>query len=163
MTIREAHYGSIRRKPGLIDVCTRTERHFSVVNSGGRSLARPVITTPEGHRLPANVRPLQGGNDTPNSKPLHPLLVGTNLKDAFTHPSFDDGGFPGTYGSCGADNKIDYLLLSPNLTKRVNRGGVLRRGMWPGVRPKRWDVYDQVKEKSDAAADHAAVWVDIDS
>jgi len=34
--------------------------------------------------------------------------------------------------------------------------------MRPGVRPKRWDVYDQVKEKSDAAADHAAVWVDID-
>jgi len=101
-------------------------------------------------------------NDTPNSKPLHPLLVGTNLKDAFTHRSFDDGGFPGTYGSCGVGNKIDYLLLSPTLTERVNRGGVLRTGMWPGFRPERWDVYDELKEKSEAASDHAAVWVDID-
>jgi endonuclease/exonuclease/phosphatase family metal-dependent hydrolase len=101
-------------------------------------------------------------NDTPESKPLHPLLADTDLKDAFTHHSFDDGGFPGTYGSCGADNKIDYLLLSPALMAKVEQGGVLRKGMWPGVRPKKWDVYDEVKEKSDAASDHAAVWVDID-
>lgn len=101
-------------------------------------------------------------NDTPDSKPLHPLLAETALKDAFEHPSFDDGGFPGTYGACDAKNKIDYLLLSPELFARVTKGGVLRKGMWPGVRPKKWDVYAEVKEKSDAASDHAAVWVDLD-
>lgn len=101
-------------------------------------------------------------NDTPDSAPLRPLLVGTGLQDAFEHPDFDDGGHPGTYGSCTAANKIDYLLLSPALMERVTKGGVLRKGMWPGVRPKKWDVYPELKEKRDAASDHAAIWVDVD-
>jgi hypothetical protein len=28
---------------------------------------------------------------------------------------FDDGGFPGTFGTRAARNKIDYVLLSPSL------------------------------------------------
>ncbi|WP_348625969.1 endonuclease/exonuclease/phosphatase family protein [Rhizobium sp. IBUN] len=51
-------------------------------------------------------------NDTPDSAPLAPLKEST-LKDAFTHPAFDDGGFPGTFGLGNAGNKIDYLFLSP--------------------------------------------------
>lgn len=101
-------------------------------------------------------------NDTPDSDPLKPLLAGTNLKDAFVHPAFDDGGHPGTYGSCTAANKIDYLLLSPPLMDKVKKGGVIRMGMWPGVRPKKWDVYPELEEKRDAASDHAAIWVDVD-
>jgi endonuclease/exonuclease/phosphatase family metal-dependent hydrolase len=101
-------------------------------------------------------------NDTPESAPLAPLLGATTLKDAFTHPSFKDGGYPGTYGSCNESDKIDYLLLSPQLYERVTDGGVFRKGMWPGVRPKKWEVYDEVKEKRDAASDHAALWVDVD-
>ena len=101
-------------------------------------------------------------NDTPDSDPLHPLLKETDLKDVFVHPAFEDGGYPGTYGLCNAANKIDYILLSPKLYDRVERGGVFRTGMWPGSRPRRWDAYEELKRQEDAGSDHAAVWVDLD-
>jgi endonuclease/exonuclease/phosphatase family metal-dependent hydrolase len=100
-------------------------------------------------------------NDTPSSAPLAPL-ASSGLTDAFAHPAFDDGGFPGTFGLCNAANKIDYLFLSPKLSERVRAGGVFRRGMWPGVRPKRWDTYEELRREEEAASDHAAVWVDLD-
>ncbi|NYE26243.1 endonuclease/exonuclease/phosphatase family protein [Pigmentiphaga litoralis] len=101
-------------------------------------------------------------NDTPDSAPLAPLITGTTLKDAFTHPAFDDGGYPGTYGACNASNKIDYLLLSPALYATVQAGGVLRTGMWPGVRPRKWETFPELTRPEDAGSDHAAVWVDLD-
>jgi endonuclease/exonuclease/phosphatase family metal-dependent hydrolase len=101
-------------------------------------------------------------NDTPEGAPLAPLLGGTDLRDAFLHPAFDDGGFPGTFGSCGKRDKIDYLLLSPALFARVTGGGVERRAMWPGVRPKRWEVFPELEEERDVGSDHAAIWVDLD-
>jgi endonuclease/exonuclease/phosphatase family metal-dependent hydrolase len=100
-------------------------------------------------------------NDTPDSDPLAPLLKGTDLKDAFEHPAFDNGGFPGTYGLCNAGNKIDYILMSPKLYQYVQGGGVMRQGMWPGVKPKRWDTYDDLEDPKHAASDHAALWVDL--
>jgi endonuclease/exonuclease/phosphatase family metal-dependent hydrolase len=113
----------------------------------------------EGERLMAIVGDL---NDTPASDPLAPLLGGTDLKDAFAHPAFDDGGFPGTFGLCNAANKIDYLLLSPDLFALVQAGGVFRRGMWPGSRPRRWETYAELTRPEEAASDHAAIWVDLD-
>lgn len=101
-------------------------------------------------------------NDTPDSAPLVPLLGGTELRDAFLHPDFRDGGFPGTFGLCNAKDKIDYLLLSPALHGLVRAGGVERRGLWPGSRPKRWETFPELKTPKDAASDHAAVWVDLD-
>lgn len=101
-------------------------------------------------------------NDTPASAPLKPLIEGTTLKDVFEHPAFDDGGHPGTYGLCNAENKIDYMLLSPKLFAKVQAGGVFRKGMWPGSRPKRWDAYPELGRPVDAGSDHAALWVDID-
>ncbi len=101
-------------------------------------------------------------NDTPASAPLESLLKDSGLTDVFDHPVFDDGGFPGTYGLCNAANKIDYILLSPRLYERVQRGGVHREGMWPGVRPRRWGAYQEVARPHDAASDHAALWVDLD-
>lgn len=101
-------------------------------------------------------------NDTPDSAPLAPLLQGSDLKDVFVHPAFDNGGHPGTYGLCNAGNKIDYILLSPELFGRVKAGGVMRQGMWPGVRPKRWEAYADLDDPKHAASDHAAVWVDLD-
>jgi endonuclease/exonuclease/phosphatase family metal-dependent hydrolase len=101
-------------------------------------------------------------NDTPQSDPLSPLLKDTDLKDVFEHPAFDDGGFPGTYGLCNAANKIDYILLSPALFQRVQAGGVMRRGMWPGTSPKRWETYEELDDPKNAASDHAALWVDLD-
>ncbi len=113
----------------------------------------------DGHDLVAVVGDM---NDTPASDSMKPLVDGTSLKDAFEHPKFDDGGFPGTYGSCTKNNKIDYLFLSPKLFAKVTAGGVFRKGMWPGVRPKKWDVYGELTKPQEASSDHAAVWVDID-
>lgn len=101
-------------------------------------------------------------NDTPDSKPLAPLVALTTLQDVFAHPAFDNGGFPGTFGSCTAKNKIDYILLSPALFDRVKSGGVIRQGVWPGVRPTKWPVLDTLTMPVEAASDHAAVWVDLD-
>lgn len=102
-------------------------------------------------------------NDTPDSDPLAPLIEGTSLRDAFQHPAFDDGGFPGTFGACGASDKIDYMLLSPALFERIRGGGVLRRGMWPGVRPRKWDAYPEMTRPQEAGSDHAALWVDLEA
>lgn len=101
-------------------------------------------------------------NDTPDSDPLSPLIEETGLKDISTHAQYDDGGYPGTYGSGGARNKIDYLLLSPELMMRVSRGGIFRKGVWPGVRPQKWEKYEEMEEPVHAASDHAAIWADID-
>ncbi|MBX9588161.1 MAG: endonuclease/exonuclease/phosphatase family protein [Hyphomonadaceae bacterium] len=100
-------------------------------------------------------------NDTPDSAPLKPLIDDTDLKDVFVHPAFDNGGYPGTYGLCNAANKIDYILLSPGLYARVSSGGVLRKAMWPGSRPKRWDTFAELTRPQEAGSDHAALWVDI--
>ena len=100
-------------------------------------------------------------NDTPDSDPLAPLLKHTDLQDVFTHPAFDNGGSPGTYGLCNAGNKIDYVLLSPKLYQCFQAGGVMRQGMWPGSQPKRWETYGDVDEPKNAASDHAALWVDL--
>ena len=102
-------------------------------------------------------------NDTPDSDPLAPLLKHTDLKDVFEHPAFDNGGHPGTFGLCNAGNKIDYILPSPKLYPLVQAGGVMRQGMWPGVRPKRWATYEDLDHPKNAASDHAALWVDLDS
>lgn len=80
----------------------------------------------------------------------------------FDHLDFDDGGYPGTYGSCTARNKIDYLLMSPDLYDLVESGFVVRTGMWPGVRPRKWDCYPEITKKGEAGSDHAAICVDID-
>jgi endonuclease/exonuclease/phosphatase family metal-dependent hydrolase len=101
-------------------------------------------------------------NDTPASDPLLPLIANTDLRDISTHSEFDDGGFPGTFGSSGPSNKIDYLLLSPELMAKVSEGGVFRKGMWPGVKPPKWEKYDEIEKPIHAASDHAAVWAEID-
>jgi endonuclease/exonuclease/phosphatase family metal-dependent hydrolase len=100
-------------------------------------------------------------NDTPSSFPLKPLLD-TDLKDVSTLGSFDDGGFPGTYGGSTASNKIDYILLSPALQSAVKGGGIFRKGMWPGVRPRKWEPYPTLTKKVEAASDHGAIWADLD-
>ncbi|EOC0521465.1 endonuclease/exonuclease/phosphatase family protein [Cronobacter malonaticus] len=100
-------------------------------------------------------------NDTPESDTLAPLLRETDLRDAFTHPAFDNGGFPGTWGNSAKNNKLDYILLSPALWERVTAGGVIRKGMWPGERPVKWEVYPELKKPQQAGSDHAALWVDL--
>lgn len=100
-------------------------------------------------------------NDTPSSPALAPLLNKTDLKDIFNHVHFDNGGYAGTYGSCSEQNKIDYILLSPDLFAQVQNAGVIRSGMWPGAREKKWQCYPEITRPQDAASDHAALWVDL--
>jgi endonuclease/exonuclease/phosphatase family metal-dependent hydrolase len=99
-------------------------------------------------------------NDTPDSPDLAPLIKDTPLKDISKSPHFDDGGFPGTFGTQGAGNKIDYVLLSPSLMDSVTAGGVFRRGVFSAS--DRWPFFDTITEKVHQASDHAAIWADID-
>lgn len=101
-------------------------------------------------------------NDTPDSEPLAPLLLDTDLRDISTHPTFEDGGRPGTYGYCTARNKIDFVLLSPALFARVTGGGIHRRGVWGGKRGTLWPIYDTMTRSVHAGSDHAAIYADID-
>src|SRR5207249_391845 len=80
-----------------------------------------------------NIVVLGDFNDSPTSAQLQPLLAGTDLKDISQHPSFSNDGRPGTFGNGTKNNKFDYLLLSPALFKKVQGGGVLRKGVWGGT------------------------------
>lgn len=111
-------------------------------------------------------------NDTPDSPPLQPLLTDTDLRDVSEHPSFDTGKFTGregadergigTFGLGNDDQKIDYLLLSPDLFSRVRASGLFRKGAWPGKKPRRWSVYPDIKEEIHVASDHHVIWAELD-
>lgn len=109
-------------------------------------------------------------NDTPDSPDLAPLLQQTDLRDVSTHPGFTGFEFLanngqrgiGTHGLGNDDDKIDYLLLSPALFQRVQRGGIFRKGAWPGARPVRWATYPELTRKEQAASDHHAIWAELD-
>jgi endonuclease/exonuclease/phosphatase family metal-dependent hydrolase len=101
-------------------------------------------------------------NDTPNSEPLQPLLSeGSDLKDVFEHPQFQDDGRPGTFGNGTASNKIDYVLLSPALFERVVTAGVWRKGVWGGTHGTLFPHYEEMEKAVHAASDHAAIWADM--
>ena len=119
-----------------------------------------------------NVVVLGDLNDTPESAALQPLLGGTDLRDVSEHPNFEVGEFNvpegndnrgvGTFGLGNDNQKIDYVLLSPALFGRVTSAGLWRKGAWPGSRPQRWEVYEQLTEEVHAASDHHAIWANID-
>lgn len=118
-----------------------------------------------------NVVVLGDLNDTPQSAALQPLLKDTDLKDVSEHPKFEVGEFNvsqgnnrgiGTFGLGNDNQKIDYILLSPALFGRVTSAGLWRKGAWPGSRPRRWEVYEQLTEDIHAASDHHAIWTNID-
>ena len=68
-------------------------------------------------------------NDTPDSIPLAPLLAhGSSLADVSTHPNFQDDGRPGTFANGTKSEKIDYILLSPELFGQVTNAGYFRKG-----------------------------------
>ena len=108
-------------------------------------------------------------NDTPDSNPLKPLLD-TSLAEITGHPNFTDFEFGannghrgiGTYDLGNDSNKIDYILLSPNLFSKVTNAGLFRKGAWPGVSPKRWTVYPELTKRHHAASDHHLIFADID-
>ncbi len=101
-------------------------------------------------------------NDEPGSRPLAPLMHDTDLRDASTHPKFNDDGRPGTYKDGHARDKIDYLLLSPALYERMSQGGIWRKGVWGGKNGRLWEIYPELKEPADAGSDHACLWCDVE-
>ncbi len=119
-----------------------------------------------------NVVVLGDLNDTPESSALQPLLGSTDLRDVSGHPNFEVGEFNvpqgnnnrgiGTFGLGNDNQKIDYILLSPALFERVTSAGLWRKGAWPGSRPQRWEVYEQLTEEIHAASDHHAIWTNLD-
>jgi len=100
-------------------------------------------------------------NDTPERDMLAPLLRECDLRDVATHPAFDDGGRPGTHGNCTARERLDYVLLSPALFDRMQRGGIWRRGVWGGTHGNLWEIYPEMTTAHHAASDHAAVWCEL--
>lgn len=99
-------------------------------------------------------------NDTPDSEPLAPLLADGGPRDVSTHETFDDGGWPGTYTTGRAGNKIDYLLCSPAVFAAITAAGVHRKGVWTAS--GRWETYPTLTKEIHAASDHHALWVDVD-
>jgi endonuclease/exonuclease/phosphatase family metal-dependent hydrolase len=100
-------------------------------------------------------------NDTPGSTPLAPLLQGTGLQDVFQHPKFTGDGRPGTFKNGAASDKLDYILLSPELQALVTGAGVFRKGVWGGVHGTLFPHFPTIKEEVNAASDHAAIFVDL--
>ena len=102
-------------------------------------------------------------NDDPASAALEPLVVGTDLRDISTHDAFDFGPRKGTFGGGNERDKIDYVLLSPELFGKARGGAVFRKGVWHGPRTKNpWPIYDTLTAEVRAASDHAAIYADID-
>jgi endonuclease/exonuclease/phosphatase family metal-dependent hydrolase len=99
-------------------------------------------------------------NDTPDSEPLAPLLDNTDLRDVSEHQTFVPGERTGTYGT--GNEKIDYILLTPELFGRVTAAGINRSGVWHGPRVHNpWPMLDTLTNPVQAASDHAAIWCDI--
>lgn len=101
-------------------------------------------------------------NDTPDADPLSPLLSpGSLLKDVSVHPNFQSDGRPGTFRNGTKTQKLDYILLSPELFQTVASAGVLRKGVWGGTNGTLWPIYPEITALNHAASDHAAIWVDL--
>jgi endonuclease/exonuclease/phosphatase family metal-dependent hydrolase len=102
-------------------------------------------------------------NDTPDSAPLAPLLgPGSDLRDISVHPDFQSDGRLGTYANGTTSQKIDYILLSPELFDQVESAGVFRKGVWGGVNSDLFEHFPEMTKPIHAASDHAALFVDLD-
>ncbi|MFN2439367.1 MAG: endonuclease/exonuclease/phosphatase family protein [Chitinophagaceae bacterium] len=102
---------------------------------------------------------LMGGdmNDTPSSVALASLFK-DGFKDVMSHPDYPTDR-PGTFNTGLANNKIDYLIMSPVLEDKLLTTGIERRGSY---HPNTWEPFDSVTKKSEEASDHHLVWADFD-
>jgi hypothetical protein len=75
-----------------------------------------------------------------------------------SHPDYPTDR-PGTFGTGLANNKIDYLIMSPALRTQLITTGIERRGSF---HPSLWTVFDTVTKTSEEASDHHLVWADFD-
>jgi endonuclease/exonuclease/phosphatase family metal-dependent hydrolase len=106
--------------------------------------------------------------DTPPQHPTLEDLLGPQSPLIDTHglPTFDPGPRPGTFQACGVRQRLDYILVSPELAQLVTAGGINRSGLWGNPKnknpPAHWDVFPPITQAVHAASDHAAIWIDID-
>ena len=134
-------------------------------NARRRRQAERVREIYDAHRQAgiARIAVIGDFNDTPDSEPLAPLLgEGSDLRDIFGHQKFEGDGRPGTFGNGTASQKIDYILLSPELFGRVTKAGVFRKGVWGGVNGTLFEHYPEMTKEIRSASDHAALFVDLD-
>lgn len=96
-------------------------------------------------------------NDTPGSVALASLF-NDGFKDVMSHPDYPTDR-PGTFNTGLANNKIDYLIMSPALEDKLLTTGIERRGSY---HPNTWEPFDSVTKKSEEASDHHLVWADFD-
>ncbi len=99
-------------------------------------------------------------NDYPKSRALAPLLQGTNLRDAMSLKQYR-GAYPGTYQHATATEKLDYLLLSPELRRRVQAVDVCRKGYYA---PTKWEAFPNITAKNKErfqASDHHCLWAEV--
>jgi hypothetical protein len=75
-------------------------------------------------------------NDTPDSGALQELLK-DGFADVQSHPSYPTDR-PGTFATGTASNKIDYLILSPDLRTALHATGIERRGTY---HPQLWTSF----------------------
>ena len=101
-------------------------------------------------------------NDTPDSDPISPLFNQTGLKDISEFAGFDNGGRPGTFKNGTASNKIDYILLSPELFAKATAGAIFRMGVWGGTNGTLFPHFPEITREVEAASDHAAIWAELD-
>jgi endonuclease/exonuclease/phosphatase family metal-dependent hydrolase len=101
-------------------------------------------------------------NDLPNSAPLRPLLGrGSTLRDISQHSNFVSDGRPGTFLNGAKSQKIDYILLSPELFSKVTHAGVFRKGVWGGTNGDLFEHFPEMTKPIHSASDHAALFVDL--
>ncbi|MHA6280821.1 hypothetical protein ACXYMT_11625 [Salinimicrobium sp. CAU 1759] len=102
---------------------------------------------------------------------LSPLLRETDLQDIKKHTSFNvdvDTGKDADYYSLGAYRmgvnikQKDYFLLSPQLLKEMNRGGLNRKAVWP-LNKEQWRVFKTLQCEVQQASSHPVLWARIDN
>lgn len=103
-------------------------------------------------------------NDTPDSKPLSPLVKVPHLHDVLETKFGNDIASRWTYSYRGTKNQIDYLLVSAALNSRFADAGVFRKGIYnlSKLTDGAESSFKEIEKPSDAASDHGAPWAEFD-
>ena len=92
-------------------------------------------------------------NDSPERDPLQPLIGnGSTLVDIMKHRNFTGDGRPGTYQDGNTKDKFDYILMTPRLLDKVQKGGIERRGVWGGKNGTLFPHFPEIKKKTDVGS-----------
>jgi len=101
-------------------------------------------------------------NDTPDSKPLRPLMETENLRDVLTE-KVKKRTERWTY-HYKENQQIDYMLVSEPIRKALVAAGVERRGIYGVEKFSEGSInpFASVKHYTDSASDHGAIWADFE-